>query len=131
MTDGKRPIAGTGNGAGRGVAAFGTLASFGALLSAASCCVLPFVLAGAGVGIGGLAALVPYHWPLTALAVLAVAAGWLIHFKRQTGRDTTRPAAPVKKGVRLMLAVATLFVTLSILWPLFFERPLMRLLGGA
>ena len=62
----------------RGVAALGRAASFGALFSAAACCVLPLALGAIGLGAGGLATIVPFHWPLTIAASVAVAVGWLL-----------------------------------------------------
>lgn len=121
------------NGSDRGVAAVGTLASFGALFSAAACCVLPLALAAMGLGAGGLAILVPFHWPLTLAAGAAVAAGWLLYVRkrRACARDETCTVGPPSQSTFVMLCLATLFVTLSALWPAFIETPLMRLLDGA
>lgn len=66
-----------------GVAAVSTIGGFAALFSAAACCVLPLAFAALGLGAGGLAAFVPYHWPLTILAAVAVAAGWLLYVRRR------------------------------------------------
>ena len=68
-----RPDAVTGSE--RGVAAVSTLGSFAAVFSAAACCVLPLGFAAVGLGAGGLAAVVPYHWPLTIASAVAVAVG--------------------------------------------------------
>ncbi|MGQ0660926.1 hypothetical protein [Sphingosinicella sp.] len=116
-----------------GVAALGTLASFGALLSAAACCVLPLALGSIGLGASGLAAFVPYHWPLTIAAVLAVAAGWFLYIRKRRARaaDTGCTVAPPTQATLLMLTLATIAVALSALWPGYIERPLMGLLGGA
>lgn len=116
----------------RGVAALGTVASFGALFSAAACCVLPLAFGAMGIGAGGLAAFVPFHWPLTIAAVLAVAAGWFFYARkrRACARDTSCTVAPPARATFLMLCLATAFVTISALWS-FIEAPLMRLLGGA
>jgi mercuric ion transport protein len=115
-----------------GVAALGTLASAGALFSAAACCVLPLAFAAAGLGAGGLAAVVPYHWPLTIGAALAVGAGWLFYWrKRRTcAADASCVAAP-SRSTLWMLVLATAFVGLSVVWKAALEQPLMRLLGGA
>lgn len=117
----------------KGVAAIGTAGGFTALLSAAACCVLPLAFALVGLGSGGLAFLVPYHWPLTIGAALAVAAGWTLYlFKRRAcaAGDSCTPA-PSMRATLLLLSLATAFVLLSAVWPGFVERPLMRLLGGA
>lgn len=116
----------------RGVAAVSTLGGFAALFSAASCCVLPLVFAALGLGAGGLAALVPYHWPLTIASGVAVAIGWALYMRKRRAclRDSSCAVAP-PRATFAMLSVAAVFVALSALWPPFFEAPLMRLLGGA
>lgn len=127
-------VAGTASGrTDRGVAALGTAAGFGALFSAAACCVLPLALGAIGLGAGGLATIVPFHWPLTIAAAVAVAAGWLLYGrrKRACARDESCAVGRPTKATLFMLCLATVFVTLSALWPAFIETPLMRLLGGA
>ena len=116
----------------RGVAALGTAASFGALVSAAACCVLPLAFGAAGLGAGGLAALVPFHWPLTIAAMVAVAAAWLLYLrkKRACAREAGCTTAPPSRATLVMLSVSTVFVTVSAFWSLS-EAPLIRLLGGA
>lgn len=115
-----------------GVAALGTAGGFTALLSAAACCVLPLALALVGLGSGGLAVLVPYHWPLTIGAGLAVAAGWALYVQkyRACARSNGCAAATPSRASFAMLYLATAFVILSALWPGYIEAPLMRLLGG-
>lgn len=117
----------------RGVAAVGTLAGAGALFSAAACCVLPLVLAALGVGAGGLAVFVPFHWPMTILAALAIAVGWVLYFRkrRACAADSSCAVAPPTRATAVMLSIATLFVALSALWPSYLEKPLMNLLAGA
>lgn len=118
-------------GSDRGVAAVSTVGGFAALFSAAACCVLPLAFAALGLGAGGLAAVVPYHWPLTIAAGVAVAIGWALYMRkrRACSRDASCSVAP-SRATLAMLSVATVFVALSALWPSFFEAPLMRLLGG-
>ena len=117
----------------RSVTALGTAGGVTALLSAAACCVLPLALAALGLGAGGLTFLVPYHWPLTIGAGLAVAAGWALYLrKRRACRiSDTCAAAPPSRATMIILSIATAFVILSALWPGYIEGPLMRLLGGA
>ena len=119
-------------GSDRGVAAVSTVGGFAALFSAAACCVLPLAFAALGLGAGGLAAFVPYHWPLTIAAGVAMSIGWTLYIRkrRACSRDASCTAAP-SRATFVMLSVATVFVALSALWPYFFEAPLMRLLGGA
>lgn len=117
----------------KSIAAVGTAGGVTALLSAAACCVLPLAFAAAGLGAGGLAFLVPYHWPLTIGAGLAVAIGWALYvWKRRAcaGSSDCAPA-PSTRSTFLMLCLATAFVILSALWPALFEDPLMRLFSGA
>ncbi len=116
----------------RGVATLGTLASIGALFSAAACCILPLALAGIGVGSAGLSSVVPFHWPLTIAAITAVAAGWFFYLRRRKAcvRDSTCTTAPPAKSTLLLLSMATVLVTISAFWG-FIEAPLMRAVGGA
>lgn len=118
---------------GKGVTAFGTAGGFAALLSAAACCVLPLAFAAIGLGAGGLAFLVPYHWPLTIGAGLAVAAGWVLYVrKRRACAISERCAvAPPSRVTLIMLVIATAFVILSAVWPGYIEQPLMRALAGS
>lgn len=117
----------------KGVTVLGTAGGFTALVSAAACCVLPLALAAVGLGAGGLAFLVPYHWPLTIGAGIAVAVGWAFYWRkrRACAVDSSCRLAPPSAASLWMLVVATAFVTLSAIWPGYIERPLMRLLGGA
>lgn len=116
----------------RGVAALGTLASIGALFSAAACCILPLSLAAVGVGSVGLSSVVPFHWPLTIAAMAAVVAGWFFYLRKRqacAGDVTCKTAAPAKSTL-VLLCIGTVFVTISAGWG-FIEAPLMRALGGA
>lgn len=118
----------------RGAAAVGTVAGAGALFSAAACCVLPLALAALGIGAGGLAAIVPFHWPMTIAAAVAVAVGWALYLRKRRAcaadASCTTVAAPTRATL-VMLSFATVFVALSALWPSYLEKPLMNLLGGA
>lgn len=116
----------------RGVAAVSTVGGFAALFSAAACCVLPLAFAALGLGASGLAAFVPYHWPLTIASAVAVALGWALYIRKRRAclRDESCTVAP-PRATLFMLSAATVFVALSALWPTYFEGPLMRLLGGA
>lgn len=120
------------SGADRGVASLGMLASVAALFSAAACCVLPLGLGAAGIGAAGLAAVVPFHWPLTIAAIVAVAAGWFLYAqkRRACARAAGCTLARPTRATLFMLCVATLIVAISASWSVV-EQPLMRLLGGA
>lgn len=117
----------------RGVAAVSTIAGAGALFSAAACCVLPLVFAALGVGVGGLAVLVPFHWPMTIAAAVAITIGWFLYLRkrRACAMDANCGVAPPRRGTWMMLSLASVFVVLSALWPSYLEKPLMNLLGGA
>lgn len=113
-----------------GLAIVGSISGAGALLSAAACCVLPLGLSGLGAGSVGLATLVPFHWPLTAVAAAAVGLSWILYF--QTRRNCSVGSSCSERGpnrTRVWLSAASVLVILSVLWHLF-EAPLLRLLGG-
>lgn len=116
-----------------GVAVVGTAAGVTALFSAAACCVLPLAFATLGLGAGGLASFVPYHWPLTIASAVAVSIGWLLHFRKRracpAGSDCG--SAPPRRATWALLCIATAAVALSAVWPRFIEQPLMKLVGGA
>lgn len=115
------------------VATIGTVAGAGALFSAAACCVLPLALAALGVGAGGLAAFVPFHWPMTIAAAVAIAVGWVLYLRRRRActRDASCTLALPTRATLFMLFIATVFVALSALWPSYLETPLMKLLAGS
>lgn len=115
-----------------GVAAIGTFASLTALFSAAACCVLPLALAAAGIGAGGLAAFVPFRWPLTIAALVVVAAGWVLYLRKRRACSADAECAIADPGsmTLAMLWVASVMVAISALWG-FIEQPLVRALGGS
>ena len=117
----------------RGVAALGTIAGAGALFSAAACCVLPLAFAALGVGAGGFAAFVPFHWPMTIAAAAAIVVGWFLYIRkrRACAVDANCGVASPTRATLVMLSLASIFVALSALWPSYLEKPLMNLLGGA
>ena len=122
-----------GNGREGGVAALGAVASLSAVFAAAACCVLPAALAAFGIGAGlssSFSALVPFHWPLTIAAVVAIVLGWVFYARRRNlcHSDATCTAAPPTRATFVMLWVATAFVALSAIWP-FIEAPLMQAIG--
>lgn len=112
------------------VAALGSAGGFSALLSAAACCVLPLALAAIGIGTGGLAAIVPYHVPLTVASALIVGAGWLFYLRKRRACAAGASCEAPSRATFVMLSLATAFVALSAIWPTLLEAPLMRLFGG-
>src|SRR3546814_18039282 len=115
----------------RGVATLGTVASVTALFSAAACCVLPLALAVLGVGSAGLSAVVPFHWPVTIVAVVAVGVGWFFYVRRRRacGSDDSPKESP-RRGPFVLRCLSIAFVMVSALWG-YIEAPLIRVLGGA
>ena len=111
----------------RGVVAVSTLGGFASLFSAAACCVLPLAFTALGLGVGGLAAVVPYHWPLTIASSAALSVGWLLHILRRRAcmRDVTCTGVRTSRATFALLCVATVFIALSVLWNTFLEAPLM------
>lgn len=114
------------------VAALGTAVGVTALFSAAACCVLPLSFAALGIGAGGLAAFVPYHWPLTIASAVAVTAGWFLYLRkrRACAEGAECPSTPPHRATLVLLCIATASIALSAVWPHLIERPLMDLLGG-
>lgn len=88
------------------------------------CCVLPFALPATLLASTGtlLAWFVKMHVWVTFMAILSVlgAWGWIAWQSRRTRR---RPAS----STILMMALATMLLTVAVLWPLI-ERPLIRAL---
>jgi len=101
----------------KGIAFGGIFASSAALISAAACCVLPLVFVSLGIGASALSFLVPYHWPLTIVAGVAIAAGWVLAL-----RNWSRGA--VARSTIVVLGLATLLLVLSVAWKTYFEGPL-------
>jgi mercuric ion transport protein len=99
---------------------------FGGVGAAAACCVLPLALASVGIGATGLAALGPLHTPLSAIAFLAVVAGWFFYLRKRRACLAGADCPPPARSTLALLAAATVFVALSALWP-FIEAPLMAL----
>ena len=110
----------------RSIATVSVAAGFAALFSAAACCVLPIALALAGIGAGGFVFIVPYHWPLTIAAGVAVAVGWALYIRKRQlciGNASCAVEAP-SRATFLLLCGATAFVLLSVAWKEIFEAPL-------
>lgn len=115
---------------GKGFVGMGVLAGLGAVLAAASCCVLPLALAALGVGAGLSAALVwlePLRGPLTALSLLAVAGGWWAWLRRRNACSTSASCAARSSGgsILAMLVAGTALVAIALVWNRL-EAPLMK-----
>jgi mercuric ion transport protein len=113
----------------KAAAGLATISGFGGLFAAAACCVLPLALAGVGIGAAGLARLAPLHAPLSAIALIAVVAGWFLHLRRKRACAARADCAPPSNVTLPLLVAATIFVALSGTWP-FLEPDLMRAFGG-
>ncbi len=104
----------------RFVAAGGALAA----LAASSCCVVPFVLFTLGAGgawIGNLAALAPYQPYFFAIALVFLAAGFVMVYRRPRtagGAEGVPCARPVSSRlVKGTLWGASGLVALALAWP--------------
>ena len=106
-------------------AALGSAA--GALL-ASTCCILPLLLVSLGVTgtwIGGLTALDPYKYAISAVTAGFLATGFWVVYRKQDGECTDGCRTPTKdRFIKLMLWSATGLILLSLtvdLWaPLFY-----------
>lgn len=96
----------------------GVLASTIALISAAACCVLPLVFVSFGLGATALSFLVPYRWPLTLIAGLAIAAGWFVLFRNS-------PKGRRRTSTITLLGTASALLALAVAWEPFIEAPLI------
>ena len=112
------------------LSALGTVAGFGAVLAAASCCVLPLALAAFGAGAGfssTFAALIPLRWPLTLLSLFGLAAGWWTYLRRRKAcavdQSCTLPMPSRSTSVMLVAGSALTLVALAWDW---MEAPLMN-----
>lgn len=112
------------------LSAIGALASFGAVFAAASCCVLPLALAALGMGAGlssTFATLMPLRWPLTALSLVGLAAGWWAYARRRRAcaadRSCTVPLP--SRATPIMLAIGSALTLIALIWDRL-EAPLMK-----
>ena len=116
-----------------GLSVLAALTSFGAVLAAASCCVLPLALAAMSVGAGvssTFAALMPLRWPLTALSLIGLAAGWWAYARRRRAcaadRSCTVPLP--SSATPIVLAIGTVLTVVALIWDRL-EAPLMKALS--
>ena len=112
------------------LSALGTLAGFGAVLAAASCCVLPLALAALGVGAGlssTFAVLIPLRWPLTVLSLAGLAAGWWAYLRRRRAcaADQSCTLPMPSRSTPVMLFAGTALTLIALAWD-WFEAPLMK-----
>jgi mercuric ion transport protein len=108
-----RPLRGAG-------AALLTLGGLGAAFGAASCCALPFLLAGAGLGtawLGGVAELAsPYRVPLLAISAVSLLSGGVALWRQRTpaycapGALCARPLARHLTLLGLLLGAVLLYL---------------------
>ena len=119
--------------AGDSMTTVGTAAAFGAVLAAASCCVLPFALAGLGLGTAlssTFDALMPMRWPLMTVSVLGLVGGLWSYAKRRracaAGTSCGTPAP--SRATPAILSIGMILILIAILWDRL-EPSLMRLLS--
>ena len=72
--------------------------------------------------------MVPFHTPLSAIALLAVAAGWFLYLRRRKACVIGNDCTPPSKMTLVLLIVASVLVAVSAAWA-FIEAPLMKALG--
>ena len=119
----------------------GSIASLGAItglgaLAASSCCVLPIVLGGLGIGAGVftvLGVLASLRTPLMLVSVLAVIAGWFFYARRRRaacGPDGSCPAPRRSSAPLVLLSLATLFIAAAAAGS-YFEPALIKMLRTA
>ena len=116
-----------------GLSALGALASFGAVLAAASGCFLPPALAGLGVGAGlssTFAALMPLRWALTALSLVGLAAGWWAYVRRRRtcAADRSCTVTLPSRATPIMLTIGTTLTLTALIWDRI-EAPLIKALS--
>jgi mercuric ion transport protein len=97
-----------------------TLGGLGAAFGAASCCALPFLLAGAGLGtawLGGVAELAtPYRVPLLAISAASLLGGGLALWRQRAraycapGAICARPAVRRTTALGLLLGAVLLYL---------------------
>lgn len=120
-------------GAGAGLSALGALASLGAVLAAASCCVLPLALAALGVGAGissTFSALMPLRWPLTALSLVGLVAGWWTYARRRRActLDQSCTVPLPSRATPVVLVIGTAMMLVAMVWDRL-EAPLLKVLS--
>jgi len=120
-------------GKGSGAVTSAGLAAGLAAIVASSCCVLPIVFVGLGLGsvaavlIPTLAVLRPY---LLGAAVLAVVAAWFIYARRRQACASDTACATVGPARRapIWLVFASAIVLLALIWQPWIESLLLRLM---
>lgn len=116
-----------------GLSTLGALAGFGAVLAAASCCVLPLAFAALGVGAGlssTFAALMPLRWPLTALSLVGLGTGWWAYARRRRAcaADLSCALPLPSRATPIVLAIGTILTLIALVWDRL-EAPLMKALS--
>lgn len=99
------------------LATLGLVSGAGAVF-AASCCVLPLVLGGLGMGAGlfsTLELLADYRTPILLFSAGLIAVAWGVYFRRRGARSTAA-----------VLAAASVLVVTAANWDTL-ERPLLRI----
>ena len=103
------------------VALLGLVTGLGAAV-AASCCVLPLVIAGLGAGAGVFAVLellADYRTPLLIGSAALVSIAWFLYFRRRAAR-----------GTAAALAIASVLVLTAASWS-WFEPSLLKIVRAS
>lgn len=107
------------------------ISSSAAVLAACSCCILPMVLAAAGLSAGLSSILAPLGWlhlPMTAVSMVAVAASWFVvlrKYRRKCHCDFQAAHKWFLNPQIIMLLVATVLSFIAAAWGSF-EPTLMK-----
>lgn len=102
----------------------GLIAATAALVGA-SCCVLPLILAAAGVGgawIAQLAIFVTYQWYILTIAVVLIAISWVVAIVRGSGRRA-----------KFILVISTGLMTAAFVLPIYEDdltRQIRKMMRG-
>ena len=101
-----------------------------AVLAWAACCVLPIALSVAGISLAGLSLLAGQRTWLTLGAGVLLAAGWYGVWRRRRACALDAACPPTPRSALALLGVATLLVSLALIWqPVVEPRALMLLRG--
>lgn len=82
----------------------------------AACCVLPLALSLAGVSFAGAAVIAGQRSLLTIVAIVALALGWLIHWRRRRRCSVDETCARPSRFAFWLMILATALVMLAVAW---------------
>lgn len=104
------------------------LASVAAVAAWATCCVLPLALSVGGLGLAGWAWIAGQRWPLTLIALVALAAGWWSVRRRRQACALDANCPPPSRLMIGLLTAASTFTFLALIWTPVLEPNLLAML---